>query len=141
MSHETGLTQTPGLAQSLLREIAQALAALAQTGVASTIDLLSLPMSPDDRDALAARLGQGEVDFTLEIAGATRVRETAYAGVWWIAHMGAGGRVAAERLEITPVPEIMVTHRDEIVAASRRLRDELADATSGQTEKDAIHVG
>ncbi len=140
MSHEANVCEPSGLTQSLLREIAQALATLAQTGNGSAIDLLSLPMRPEDRAALAARLGQGEVNFTLDIAGSTHVRETAYAGVWWICHRGAGARIAAERLEIVTVPEILMTHRDEIAAASRRLRDELGVTTSARAEKDAIHA-
>ena len=41
-----------GLADSLMQEIAQRLAALAQTGETSAIDLRSLPMTSADRAEL-----------------------------------------------------------------------------------------
>ena len=50
-----------GMAQSLLREIAQHLERLARTGARHAIDLRSLPMTRADREELEALLGRGEV--------------------------------------------------------------------------------
>jgi hydrogenase-1 operon protein HyaF len=129
-----------GMAQSLLQEIAERLSDLADAGEASAIDLRSLPMTPADRDELEERLGRGDVDAVLNVAGKSEVWETRYAGVWWVRHLGADDRVAAERIEITTVPEILVTHGADITGASRRLHEELAADQSPDTSKEAEHA-
>ena len=115
-----------GMADSLLQEIAERLAAFANAGEASAIDLRSLPMAPSDRDELEERLGHGDVSAMLDVAGRSEVWETGYAGVWWVRHFGAGDAVAAERIEITAVPEILVAHSADIAcrlpAPARRAR-------------------
>lgn len=117
-----------GMAQSLLREVAQGLATLAATGTPTALDLRSLPMTGADREELEQTLGRGDVAVTLEAAGRTEVWETRFAGVWWLRHFGSDDRIAAETIEITAVPDIVTAHPDDIAAASRRLMAELAPA-------------
>lgn len=124
---------TTGMVQSLLREIARALAALAETGTRDAIDLRSLPLTPADRDALDDALGRGEVSAALTLAGDSLLWETRFAGVWWVRHLGAGGQIAAEVIEITPVPDILASHPDDIAAAATLL------AATLQAEEEA-HV-
>jgi hydrogenase-1 operon protein HyaF len=127
MGEGNGLdTLKTGMAQSLLQEIADRLSDLAKTGETSAIDLRSLPMTPADRDELEERLGRGDVEATLDVAGKSEVRETHYPGVWWVRHFGTGDAVASERIEITAVPEILVTHAADIAAGSKRLREALS---------------
>lgn len=117
-----------GLAQSLLREIARALADLAETGARQAIDLRSLPLTTADRAELEAALGQGEVSATLAASGESAIRETRFPGVWWVRHLGAAGQVAAETIEITPFPDILASHPDDIRAGAARLAGELSAA-------------
>lgn len=126
MHRDDGNDVRTGLADSLLREIARHLARLADTGETAAIDLRSLPMSTADRDELEDRLGRGDVEADLDVAGRSNIRETGYAGVWWVRHYGGDGRIAAERIEITTVPEIIVTHGADVAAAATRLRDDLS---------------
>ncbi len=49
------------LVEALMRELVDRVARLAAAGEASTIDLKGLPMLLADRDALAERLGEGEL--------------------------------------------------------------------------------
>jgi hydrogenase-1 operon protein HyaF len=119
-------TQSTGMAWSILTEIRQLLNALNETGKAGAIDLRSLPMTDADREQLEEILGQGEVRAELNLAGASEVRETAYAGVWWIRHKGAGDRIACEEIAVTPIPEILITHPADIEAAAARLEHELS---------------
>jgi hydrogenase-1 operon protein HyaF len=114
-----------GMAESILREVARALAALAATGARDAIDLRSLPMTAADRDALQTALGRGEASVTLQAAGTSEIWETRFAGVWWLRHFGGDGRVAAELIEITPVPDIVTAHPDDIGAAAAALRAEM----------------
>jgi hydrogenase-1 operon protein HyaF len=114
-----------GMAQSLLREVARALTALAETGARDAIDLRSLPLTAADREDLEVALGRGEASVTLQAAGLSEVWETRFAGVWWLRHLGGDGRVAAEVIEITPIPDIVVAHAQDIAAAAAALRAEI----------------
>jgi hydrogenase-1 operon protein HyaF len=126
-----------GMANAVLTEIAGRLEALADSGVASAIDLKSLPLTEADLADLEELLGQGEVSAELEVVGRTTVRETAYAGVWWIRHFGGGEQVAAEEIAITPVPEILGAHPEDITAAAERIRLQLDAGPQGAEIKEA----
>ena len=115
-----------GMAWSILAEIGQLLEALSANGEAGSIDLRSLPMTDADREQLEELLGRGEVQADLDLAGASEVWETSYAGVWWIRHKGAGDKIASEEIAVTAVPEILITHPVDIEAAATRLRDDLS---------------
>jgi hydrogenase-1 operon protein HyaF len=125
-----------GLAQVVLHEIAVLLDRLADAGEAGAIDLRSLPMTDGDRVELEERLGRGEVEATLNVAGVSKVWETRHAGVWWVRHLGEGNRVAAEEIAVTRAPEILLTHPADVRAAAALLRDALqADRPRGTAEE------
>lgn len=123
-------TTTAGNALPLLHEIAALVQALADRGEEGCIDLRSLPLAPDDYERLRTWLGTGEVHATIEAAGdaagKTIARETRYAGVWWVTYYGADdNEVAADRIEITPVPAILESHPADVSAAAQRLRHDI----------------
>ncbi len=126
----------PALARAVIAEIAEALARLAATGEETNIDLKSLPLSPADLDELAETLGEGEVACALEVAGRSEVRETGFAGVWWIRHFGADETVAVEEIAVTRIPAILVSHPDDVAHASRRLADVAAEPVPRADEED-----
>ena len=117
--------QSTGMAWSILAEIGQLLKALAETGEPGSIALRGLPMTDADRQQLEELLGRGEVQAELDLAGASEVWETSYAGVWWTRHKGAGDRIACEEIAITPIPEILITHPVDIKAAALRIQQDL----------------
>lgn len=123
-----------GMARSVLAEIGELLDSLAAGGTPAAIDLLSLPMTPADRAELEALLGHGDVEAALDVAGPSQIWETGYSGVWWVRHFGAGDKVAAERIEITALPDILMSHDDDIAAAATRLRHDLTEAAERETE-------
>jgi len=125
---ETGLS---GNADALLQEIAQLLAQLVGQGRTGAIDLQSLPLTPADRSHLLAQLGEGEVRAEVQALGSSEVRETSYRGVWWVTHRNARGELSAELIEVTPLPEILATDRDEVADALARLQASLAATTTG----------
>lgn len=131
------MAPSSALMRSVLREIARGLEALASTGETNAIDLRSLPLTEADREALEMRLGHGEIAVALDLAGASEAWETRYSGVWWIRHFDAADKIAAERIEITTLPDILLTHGADITAASSRLRDELAAEASLDAREDA----
>jgi hydrogenase-1 operon protein HyaF len=107
---------------AVLHEVAQALQALARNPRRSrAIDLNSLPLDDAERAALRTRLGQGEVQASVQAAGETRVDETAFAGVWWVEHAGADGRPLQAQIVVARVPPLLPAHRDDIAAAAGRL--------------------
>ena len=89
---------------AVLAEVVQRLEQLAAGERPDAIDLRSLPLNPADRERLAEALGDGEVDITMRLDGASRVRETGATGVWWVEHRDARGELIAELLEITRIP-------------------------------------
>lgn len=114
-----------GMALSVLAEIGRLLENLAGAGDPGSIDLRSLPLSDTDRAQLEELLGRGEVRVEMQLAGASEAWETAYPGVWWIRHRGAGGKIATEEISVCRIPEILISHPVDIEAAAGRLRQEL----------------
>jgi len=115
------LDRSTGMATAVLTDLASHLASLAETGQSSSIDLVSLPMTDTDINELADHLGVGEVSASINGIGSSKIRETAYRGIWWITHYGDDGAVVSELIEITRIPEILVTHIDEIKHAAKAI--------------------
>ncbi len=116
-----------GNALPLLREIAEHLHQLLETGEASAIDLSALPLTPGDLEWLRAELGEGEVAITLQADGESTLDETAFPGVWWIIHRNAQGAVTTQFIEVAFVPELVKSPRADVVAAREALVLRMAD--------------
>lgn len=123
-----------GMSDAVLREIAEHLRGFAERETPHQIDLRSLPMSSADRAELIERLGEGEVKATVAVVGDSEIRETAYAGVWWVRHLGRSGDVLAEFIEITEVPSLLRAQREDVADAAARLRDELQANQRGEED-------
>jgi hydrogenase-1 operon protein HyaF len=115
---------------AILAELAARLERLATCGDTALIDLRSLPMSPDDRIELLEVLGQGEVTATLHAQGASTLRETAFAGVWWIEHRDRDGKIIAELFDVNWVPKILGTTSEDVAIAAAALRQRIGAAES-----------
>jgi hydrogenase-1 operon protein HyaF len=113
---------------ALLTELAGMLERLAGGARPAAIDLLSLPISPQDRAMLQEVLGDGEVRATVHAAGISSIRETRVSGLWWVEHRDVQGEVIAESIEVTRVPDILSSAPDEIAAAARDLRSRIGEA-------------
>lgn len=114
-------------AWALLHELESMVAALLRGGRGASIDLRRVPMTPADRAVLDRVLGQGELSARLEVFGASRVRETAVHGVWWVTHSNEQDEVVAEFLEVSFCPELLFSHREDVEAALDKLRTRLTD--------------
>lgn len=120
-----------GGTQAMAYEILSHLERLHRHGETTAIDLKSLPMAPDEFHGIKKMLGHGELDLTLDMDGPTRIRETAFAGVWWIQHKSRDGRILAEFIEITRFPDFLSAQPDHIADAVRHLRDRLDRQSQG----------
>lgn len=114
-----------GGVRALGYEIASRLETLHETGEPAAIDIKSLPMAAGEFEAFRQMLGQGEVEFTIELDGQSRIRETAFSGVWWIQHRDPDGQVVAEHIEINYVPDILQSQPEEIGRSADALRAKL----------------
>jgi hypothetical protein len=110
---------------AVLSELVTLLERLAMGGGSSAIDLRSLPMSAQDRAALQSALGEGEVQAMLNTEGLSNIRETRVPGVWWVEHRDRHGELIAELIEVTCMPQILMSPADEIAAGARALREQI----------------
>src|SRR5574340_834115 len=115
-----------GNAPPLLRELAELLRKLLETGESSAIDLSALPLTPADLDWLREKLGEGEIAVTLQANGESTLNETACPGVWWVTHRNEQDTVTAECIEVTFVPELVKAHPRDVAIG----RDQLELMTS-----------
>lgn len=111
----------------LLHEIRHALARLAAGEPGTTIDLRSLPLARGEEERLETILGEGEVRAELHSLGSTVVRETAYPGVWLVTHRNADDAVVARFIEVTRMPDILMSQQQDIERAISRLESELQE--------------
>ena len=120
-----------GMVAAILRELTDALQVYLASGRTHVIDLATLPLGQADRAALQQALGAGEIEVRINALGASLLRETGFAGIWWIRHEDLAGKLLCESLEVTDVPEIVRAHRTDIEAASARLRGLTAPPNRG----------
>lgn len=115
-----------GMARVLAEEVVEHVERFAADGTSHAIDLRSLPLTPADLDELREILGTGEVKAEIDVAGPTTVYETAVSGVWWVEHRSLTGDTLSETLEITSVPHVVLSPREDAAGAATRLRQKLA---------------
>jgi hydrogenase-1 operon protein HyaF len=114
-----------GNVRALLAEIAARLERLAREGVASSMDINSLPFAPGEYEQLRAALGAGEVSARIEALGPSEVIETRYPGVWWVTHYNVAGDIIADAIEITLLPDILRSQPADIQDGLELLRAQI----------------
>ncbi len=114
-----------GNVQPILNEVAHAIDRLLEQAEPTVIDLASLPFAPGELDQLEDLLGEGELSAELNALGTSRIRETAYPGVWWLEHRNAVGEVVGRYIEITRTPDILMSQDADILAGRARLGEQL----------------
>lgn len=111
-----------GNAEAVFLEIETLLECLLRQGEGGMVDIQGLPLTPADREWLRAELGRGEVDIRMDLAGATRIVETGYPGVWWIEHRDEAGRLVSEFVQVAYLPELIAAHPDDVESGYDQLR-------------------
>lgn len=117
----------------ILHEIRHALSRLAECGEPTTIDLSSIPFAPGERDALLERLGEGEIEATLQALGQSRLYETAYPGVWVVIHRSPQDIELTAHIEVTRAPVLLTTPAEDIRDAAEALTADLAQSTTQES--------
>jgi len=121
---------------AVLSELVGILERVALGGETATIDLRSLPMSPDDRIELQSTLGKGEVHATLHADGVSTLQETGVSGVWWVEHRDRHGDLVAELIEVTVIPKILEASTEDMAMSACELRTRLATTHKAQAGMD-----
>jgi len=103
-----------GPVRAILQEVMDMVIALVETGATNFIDLKSLPLAPGELEQLRLVLGEGEVEAIVSALGPTHIHETLVPGVWWVTHMNSNDEVIAEFIEVTSLPEILLTQHEEM---------------------------
>lgn len=116
-----------GNADPILREILHALGALLDMGTEATIDLGAIPFAGGDERIFDSVLGRGEVHAVIDVMGKSHVAETGIPGVWRIDHFDEKGETTARFVEVTFMPQILRTHRDDAALGLETLRARLAE--------------
>jgi len=105
----------------LLHQIKHALQNLLENNVSEIIDLRSIPLAPGEEDRLLEILGEGEVSAQLNALGLSDVTETQYTGVWLVTHHNDENEIISRHIEITYIPEILLSQKEDISLAYDRL--------------------
>lgn len=121
-----------GNAKPVLKEIQAALEKLLADGTTTTIDLGAIPFAAGDERLLDEVLGKGEIAATIEVMGRSLVEETGIPGVWRVDHFDEEGETLSRFVEITYLPEILKTQREDAQAGLTRLEARLTEF-DGQT--------
>lgn len=116
-----------GNVEPLLHEIRHALDRLVNTGEPTIIDLRAMPMAPGELEQLEMLLGEGEVIATLNALGPSEIKETRFSGVWLVTHFNAENEILGKTIEITRIPEILLSQESEIMDSPGNIQ-EMIDA-------------
>ena len=109
----------------ILHEIRHALLDLLDSGNTSIIDLRSIPLAPGEEETIINALGQGEVHARLDVLGRSDIYETLYSGVWLVTHYNENEAVVGRFIEITELPAILKSQREDMSDALKELTQEL----------------
>lgn len=121
-----------GNARPVLIEIKAALEKLLADGTPTTIDLGAIPFAAGDERMLDEVLGKGELVAELDVMGRSHIEETGIPAVWRIDHFDENGETLSRFVEITYLPEILKTQREDAESGLSRLVARLAER-DGQT--------
>lgn len=111
--------------QPILHEIRHALEELLESGETSIIDLRSIPLAPGEEEKIINVLGRGEINAHLNALGPSDIYETRYAGVWLITHYNESESVVSRFIEITELPAILKSQREDMTVGLEEITEEL----------------
>ncbi|HYW76604.1 MAG TPA: hydrogenase expression/formation C-terminal domain-containing protein [Gammaproteobacteria bacterium] len=120
---------------ALLAELAHLLERFADSGERGAVDLRSLPMAAGEYDRLRELLGRGEATVTLDVSGQTTIYETDFHGLWWVRHCTPDGETAAQYLEVSAVPDIVLADAADARRDAERLRARIPQRNASLHER------
>ena len=125
----------------LLHQIKHAMDNLLDNNINEVIDLRSIPLAPGEENNLLKILGQGEVKAQLNALGPSEILETQFNGVWLITHYNDENEIVSRHIEVTYMPEILLSQSQDIRSACHRLSEKLNETQneeSGDTQTSSV---
>jgi hydrogenase-1 operon protein HyaF len=119
-------------ARTLLRELVLLLERLIKENEPSHIDLRAMELGLEDRALLHQTLGEGEITAEVENFGHIVVRESGYAGIWWVTHTDEAGQVISEFLEVGYCPEVLIAEAETVTDGYNALKAHLFEMGMSQ---------
>jgi len=107
----------------LLHQIRHALQNLLDNNISEVIDLRSIPLAPGEEDRILQILGTGEVQAKLNALGPSELMETKFNGVWLVTHYNDENEIISRHIEITRMPEILLSQTQDMSDAFQQLTD------------------
>ena len=130
-SYEVSSQTTPATFQndpgSALATMKDSIPVFVAEGETAVIDLLAMPFAPGELERLLERLEGGEVSARIEALGETLIRESRFPGAWVVDHYNTEQQRIALQIEITDVPRMLCSQREDIAEAAVRLAAELEE--------------
>ena len=118
----------------LLNEVKHALDNLIKNNEPTVIDLRSIPLAPGEEEKILNTLGCGEVHAQLNALGPSEIIETQYAGVWIVTHHNDEKEIISRFIEITTMPDILRSQKEDVIAAYNDLATRLEDNSVEKSE-------
>ena len=118
----------------LLNEVKHALDNLIKNGESTVIDLRSIPLAPGEEEKILNTLGCGEVHAQLNALGPSEIIETQSAGVWIVTHHNDEDEIISRFIEITTMPDILCSQKEDVIAAYNDLATSLEDNSVEKSE-------
>ena len=118
----------------LLNEVKHALNNLIKNSESTIIDLRSIPLAPGEEEKILNTLGCGEVHAQLNALGPSEIIETQYAGVWIVTHHNDEDEIISRFIEITTMPDILCSQKEDVIAAYNDLATRLEDNSVEKSE-------
>lgn len=110
------------LAKTLLCEIIAKLGHLIESGQGDVIDLRALPsLGEEGYQFLKEQLGRGEVTAQIQGFGRSVIHETSFTGIWWISHYNQDDDIYTEQIEVSFLPDILKSHKEDAVLSQKQL--------------------
>lgn len=131
VEHSDRVISPSAQVKALLQEMQDMLQSLIKTGEHNYIDIRSLPLLPGELDSLKEILGTGEVEATVNALGPTLIMETQIPGIWWVTHKNSHEEILSEFLEVTTLPEILVTQHHDLHESPELLKRRLEEYDVG----------
>ena len=113
----------------LLHEVKHAMSNLIDNDETTIIDLRSIPLAPGEEDKILNALGEGEISARLTALGTSEIIETQYSGVWVVTHYNDDNEIMSRFIEVTTIPDILRSPREDIYTAFENLTSTLDDKT------------
>jgi hydrogenase-1 operon protein HyaF len=115
----TGLMNAP----ALLAEIVDHAARWRPGRPSHVINLTLLPVSPQDLDCLALRLGAGPVTILSRGYGNCRISSTRLAQVWRVQYYNSMDTLILDSIEVTEMPEVALAAPEDHAESTARLAE------------------